>query len=134
MSGQISASSSLGELRPNLNAQPEPASGSFSDTVELVNTLGKSSGMLLPALVEASPPGRSAKAVSVGILLYLASVGIIVVATIGIFFGIGFFLLPRSTAAIIAGDTAAEQGHATDSHLPYLLSKTSPTSSVPGPR
>ena len=128
MSGQISASSSIGELRPNLNAQPEPASGSFSDTVELVNTLGKSSGMLLPALVEASPPGRAAKAVSVGILLYLASVGIIAVATIGIFFGIGFFLLARSTAAIIAGDTAAEQGYATGSHLPYLLSKSSPTS------
>jgi hypothetical protein len=127
MSGQTSASSSIGELRPNLSAQPEPASGSFSDTVELVNTPGKSSGMLLPALVEASPPGRAAKAVSVGILLYLASVGIIAVATIGIFFGIGFFLLARSTA-IIAGDTAAEQGHAIDSHLPYLLSKALPTS------
>jgi hypothetical protein len=128
MSGQTSASSSIGEPRPNISAEPEPASGSFSDPVELVNTLGTSSGMLLPALVEASPPGRAAKAVSVGILLYLASVGIIAVATIGIFFGIGFFLLAQSTAAIITSDTAAEQGHATDSHLPYLLSKASPAS------
>ena len=128
MSGQTSASSSIGEPRPNISAQPEPASRSFSDPVELVNTLGTSSGLLLPALVEASSPGRAAKAVSVGILLYLASVGIIAVATIGIFFGIGFFLLTQSTAAIIASDTAAEQGHATDGHLPYLLSKALPTS------
>jgi hypothetical protein len=132
MSGQTSASSSIGEPRSNISAQPEPASGSFSDPVELVNTLGTSSGMLLPALVEASPPGRAAKAISVGIILYLASVGIIAVATIGIFFGIGFFLLAQSTAAIIASDTPTEQGHATGSHLPYLLSKVLPTSGDAG--
>src|SRR5215471_10425373 len=118
MSGQISASSSLGELRPNLNAQPEPASGSFSDTVALVNTLGKSSGMLLPALVAASPPGRAAKAVSVGILLYLASVGIIAIATIGVFFGIGFFLLARPTEAMIANDATAKQGSTVNRRRP----------------
>ena len=49
-----------------------------------------------PAVVpKVSTPSRrtSAAARSVGILLYLASVGLIAAAIIGIFFGTGFWLL-----------------------------------------
>jgi hypothetical protein len=83
---------------------------------------------LLPALVEAPAPRRATRAFPVGILLYLASVGIIAIATIGVFFGIGFSLLARPTEAMIANDAGAEQGSTVKRRLPQILVKTSPTS------
>src|SRR5215831_5264990 len=121
MSGQTAASPSIDEPRPKASVPPERASRSFADLTELPTTLDTSSGILpeigadrlLPALVEGSVQGRAARAAPFGILLYLTSVVIIAAATIGIFFGIGFFLLAQSTAAIIASDAPAEQGPAT---------------------
>jgi hypothetical protein len=137
MFGQVPASPSIPEPRSNIAAQFEPASRGFADPAELAATLDTSSGIfsdvetepLLPALVEASTPVRTARAVPVGTLLYLTSVGIIAVATIGVFFGIGFFLLAQSTAAIIASDASRQQAPATDSGPRFPLGKASQTSS-----
>jgi len=126
----------IDESRPNGSAQPELAFRSSADPVELSNTLGASSGILsdigrkqlLPALAEAPAPCRAARAVPVGILLYLASVGIIAAATIGVFFGIGFFLLAQPTAAMFANDAAAEQGSAASRRLPQVMVEVSPRS------
>src|SRR4029077_9335077 len=131
MFDQVPASPSIPEPRSNIAAQSEPASRGFADPAELAATLDTSSGIfsdvepLLPALVEASTPVRTARAVPVGTLLYLTSVGIIAVATIGVFFGIGFFLLAQSTAAIIASDASRQQAPATDSRPRFPLGKAS---------
>ena len=135
MFDQVPASPSIPEPRSNIAAQSEPASRGFADPAELAATLDTSSGIfsdvepLLPALVEASTPVRTARAVPVGTLLYLTSVGIIAVAAIGVFFGIGFFLLAQSTAAIIASDASRQQAPATDSRPRFPLGKASQTSS-----
>jgi hypothetical protein len=134
MSGQTTASPWIDEPRPKGSAQPELVSRNFADPAELSNMLGASSGMLsdigrkqlLPALVEA--PRHAARAVPVGILLYLASVGIIATVTIGVFFGIGFFLLAQPTEAMIANDATAEQGSAVKRNLPQIMDTTSPMS------
>jgi hypothetical protein len=136
MSDQTSASPSIDEPRPKRSAQPELALRSSADPAEFPDTLGASSGMLsdigrkrpLPALVEAPAPHRAAKAVPVGILPYLASVGIIATATVGVFFGIGFFLLAQPTEAMIANDSAAELGSAAKRSLPQIMIKESPMS------
>jgi hypothetical protein len=136
MPGQTSASPSIDEPRPRGSAQPELALQSSADSAQHPNTLGAASGMLsdigrsrlLPAPVEAPAPRRGARALPVGILLYLASVGIIAIATIGVFFGIGFFLLARPTEAMIANDATAEQGSAAKRSLPQIMVKTSPMS------
>jgi hypothetical protein len=64
---------------------------------------------LLPGLVPAgslptSAPSRRnmAAGVPVGDLLYIVSVGLVTMATIGVFFGIGFFLLAQPTEEPIA--------------------------------
>ncbi len=80
---------------------------------------------LLPALGEAPALRRAAPAVSVGILLYLASVGVIATATIGVFFGIGFFLLAQPTKAMITNEATAEQGSAVEWGRPQGRVKTS---------
>jgi hypothetical protein len=129
MSGEPSATPPIDEPRPNDSAQADRALRSSADPVELPNTLGAPSGILvdigrkrlLPALGEAPAPRRAAPAVPVGILLYLASVGIIATATIGVFFGIGFFLLAQPTKAMIANDAAAEQGSAASRRLPQVM-------------
>src|SRR5262249_1763947 len=134
MSGQTSASSSIDEPRPKGSAHSEPALQSSADPAQHPITLRASSAMLsdiggsrlLPALAEAPAPRRAARALPVGILLYLASVGIIAIATTGVFFGIGFYLLARPTEAMIANDAIAEPGSAVKRRLPQIMVKTSP--------
>jgi hypothetical protein len=46
----------------------------------------------------------------IGILLYLASIGIVATATVGVLFGIGFSLLVQPTDALGAGPAARSQG------------------------
>ncbi len=133
MSGETSASPTIDEPWPNGSAQAERALRSSADPAELPNTLGASTGMLvdigrkrlLPALGEAPAPRRAATAVPVGILLYLASVGIIAAATIGVFFGIGFFLLAQPTKAMITNEATAEQGSTVERSRPEGAVKTS---------
>jgi hypothetical protein len=75
-------------------------SGMFSDT---------GNERLVPGLVPAgslptpAPSRRNmAAGLSIGILLYIVSVGLVAIATIGVFFGIGFFLLAQPTEELIA--------------------------------
>jgi len=136
MSGQTSASPSIDEPRPKGSAQPELALQSSADPAQHTNTLAASSGMLsdirrsrlLPALVEAPAPRRATRAFPVGILLYLASVGIIAIATIGVFFGLGFFLLARPTEAMIANDAGAKQDSTVNRRRQQIMVTTSPMS------
>jgi hypothetical protein len=133
MSGQTSASPSIDEPQPKGSTQPERALQNSADSARRPNTLGASSSMLsdigrsrlLPTLVEAPAPRRATRVFPAGILLYLASVGIIAIATIGVFFGIGFSLLARPTEAMIANDAVAEQGSAVKRRLPQILVRTS---------
>jgi hypothetical protein len=135
MLGQTSASPLIDELAPKGGVQPEVASLSASDPPDLPNTLDASSGMLsdigskrLPALVaRTSTPRRAARALPVGILLYLLSVGIVAAATVGVFFGIGFFLLAQPIESTITN--ANIEGHAsgTEHRLPPIMSNASST-------
>jgi hypothetical protein len=74
--------------------------GMFSDTgnERLVPDLVPGASLPTPA------PGRSnmAAGLPVGILLYIVCVGLVAIATIGVFFGVGFFLLAQPTEELIA--------------------------------
>jgi hypothetical protein len=58
---------------------------------------------LVPALMSGSPPQRprSVARLPVGIIFYLASITLVATATIGVFFGMGFFLLMGSAEGMI---------------------------------
>ncbi len=64
----------------------------------------------------ASPPTRHIAAAGrpVGNLLYLVFVGLVASATIGVFFGIGFFLLVQPTREVIASLGTHDRGIDTD--------------------
>jgi hypothetical protein len=126
----------MDELAPKGGVQPEVASLISSDPADLPNTLGGSSGLLsdidgnrlLPALVPRTLISRrAARALPVGILVYLLSVGIVATATISVFFGIGFFLLAQSTEAMNANVGTGEHGSDTKLRLPLTLSNASST-------
>jgi hypothetical protein len=70
---------------------------------------------LLPTVVSAAPkPLRREHRVKpifpIGILLYLASIGIVATATVGVLFGIGFSLLVQPADAVGAGAAARSHG------------------------
>jgi hypothetical protein len=135
MLGQTSASPLIDELRPKGGVQPEVASFSTSDPPDLTNTLDASLGMLsdigskrLPALVaRTSTPRRAARALPVGTLLYLLSVGIVAAVTIGVFFGIGFFLLAQPMESTITNANTGDHASGTERRLPPILSNASST-------
>src|SRR6516165_12159872 len=136
MLGQTSASPLIDELAPKGGVQPEVASLSSSDPADLANTLDASSGMLsdiggkrlLPALVaRTSTPRRAAKALPVGILFYLLSVGIVAAATADVFFGIGFFLLAQPMESMITNANIGDHASGTERRLPPTLSNASST-------
>src|ERR1700730_1964856 len=124
MPGEIFATPSLDELVRQLrqgSVEPESrAAEGASRTTDPAGgskTLAEMSGMfsdtgnerLVPGLVPAgslptpAPSRRNmAAGLSVGILLYLVSVGLVAIAVIGVFFGIGFFLLAQPTEELIA--------------------------------
>ena len=127
---QTSASPLIDGSVPKEGAQPEVAPLSSSDPADLPNTLDAASGTLsdigskrqLPALVaRISTPRRAARAVPVGILLYLLSVAIVATATVGIFFGIGFFLLAQSTEAMNANPSIGDHASGAKHRLPPTL-------------
>ena len=141
MLGQTSASPLIDELRPKGDRSSELASQSSFDPADLPNALGASSSMLsgirskrlLPALGGgASTPRRAARAPSVGILLYLLSVGIIAAATVSVFFGIGFFLLVPPMVPMSASAGGVDHGDDIKPRLPAALSNAfSANSTVP---
>jgi hypothetical protein len=136
MSEQTSTSPSIDEPHPKGSAQPGLVLQSSVDSEELPNTLGASSGVLsdmggkrlLPALVGAPAPHRAATTVPIGILIYLLAIGIVAAATVGVFFGAGFFLLAQPTVAMTANNATTEQGSAVRHRLPQMITKTSPVS------
>jgi hypothetical protein len=134
MLDQTSASPLTDELAPKGGAQPDLASRSSSDPADLPNTLDAPSGMLadigskplLPALVSRTlTPHRAARVLPVGILLYLFSVGIVAAATVGILFGIGFFLLAQPKEAMNASAGTGEHDSDTKLRLPTLSNASS---------
>jgi hypothetical protein len=79
----------------------------------------------------------SASALSVGNLLYLASVGLIATAIIGVFFGAGFLLLGPHAGGALSGSTERNPGSEVQSPV-YGLSPLSesghqPANGGPGP-
>jgi hypothetical protein len=79
----------------------------------------------------------AASALSVGNLLYLASVGLVATAIIGVFFGAGFLLLGPHASGTLSGSTARNPGSEVQS-LVYGLSPLSesvhqPANGRPGP-
>jgi len=124
----------IDELAPKGSGQPELASRSFDEPSDLSNTVRTSSGVLsdtegrhlLPALTVRTPtPRRAPSGLSVGILLYLLSVGIVATATVGVFFGIGFFFLAQTTEAMNANATTREHGVGAEGRLLHSLSNAS---------
>src|SRR5262249_7017101 len=85
---------------------------------------------LVPALSPArtSTPRRMASALPIGTFLYLLSLGIVATATVGIFFGIGFFFLAQTTQAMNANAGARGQGPDTEGRPPQV-SRDDPSTS-----
>jgi hypothetical protein len=136
MFGQGAASPLIDELPAQSGVQPELSSQSSPDPADLANTLGASSGMLsdigskrlLPTLVaRTSTPRRAARVLPVGILLYLLSVGIVAAAIVGVFFGIGFFLLAQPMESMITNANIGDHTSGTESRPPPTLSNASST-------
>jgi hypothetical protein len=67
------------------------------------NPCGFRNRHVLPALVSSSAPQRSSPVarLPVGIIFYLVSITLVATATIGVFFGMGFFLLMGSAEGMI---------------------------------
>src|SRR6516225_9964409 len=136
MAGQTPMNSLIDELAPKGSGQPELASRSFDEPSDLSNTVRTSSGVLsdtegrhlLPALTVRTPtPRRAPSGLSVGILLYLLSVGIVATATVGVFFGIGFFFLAQTTEATNANVTTRDHGVDAEHRLLHTLPNASST-------
>src|SRR6202007_993095 len=75
---------------------------------------------LLSALVSSSAPQRPRPVAGppVGIMFFLASITLVATATIGVFFGVGFFLLMGSAERIIP---SAAGTHASDLSAPFFV-------------
>ena len=110
MPGYIFASSSLNELvREFRQASAAPGlvpgiARRIPDTAAFSDGLAERSGMLSDAGNERPMPGRVPQvALPVGMVLNLVFVGLVAAATIGVFFGIGFYLLKHPTKEMVAG-------------------------------
>src|SRR5712671_5661968 len=108
--------------RPN-NATPESVPWR-SDPSSVSDTPTHRS--LVPSDDEGVRPRRqlAASALSVGSLLYLASVGLVATAIIGVFFGAGFLLLGPPAGGTLSGSTARNPGSEVQSPV-YGLSPLS---------
>ncbi len=124
MFGEMSLVPATDELRAHRGAAPEPVArgrarpvGSVSDRFEEPppSHSGAAKERLLPTVVAAAPePVRREHRIKpvfpIGILFYLASIGIVATATVGVLFGIGFSLLVQPTEALGAGAAARSHG------------------------
>jgi hypothetical protein len=124
MFGEMLAVPATDELRAHRRAAPEPVAkgratpvGSISDLFEEppLSHSDAEKERLLPTVLSAAPePVRREHRVKpvfpIGILFYLASIGIVAAATVGVLFGIGFSLLVQPTDALGAGAAAHSHG------------------------
>lgn len=128
MFGQIAASPSIDELSAEGNERVEPAPADAADFAHTPQPAAEVPGILydignqklLPALVPSSAPrrrGASAR-LPLGSLLYLVSIAFVATATIGVFFGVGFFLLGEPTEPMIP---AVARNHNADLNPPLLI-------------
>ena len=106
MFGQMSLVPATDELRAHRGAASQAPPPSHSDATK---------ERLLPTVVSDAPkPVRREHRVEpvfpIGILFYLASIGIVATATVGVLFGIGFFLLVQPADALGAGAAAHSHG------------------------
>jgi hypothetical protein len=121
--------------RPN-NATPESVQGR-SDPSSVSDTPARRS--LVPSDDGAVGSRRqlAASALSVGNLLYLASVGLVATAIIGVFFGVGFLLLGPHANSTLSGSTARNPGSEVQSLVygrsPLSESGHQPANGRPGP-
>src|SRR5262249_38657844 len=100
MFGEISSGPAIVELGADRGADSEPARRG-----------GRGTLLAAPSPRRGVPPeavrrGRR-PVVPIGILLYLASIGVVATATIGVLFGIGFALLVQPTDSLNAGADAS---------------------------
>jgi hypothetical protein len=74
---------------------------------------GSRNRRLLPALVSSSVPQRRSPVarLPVGIIFYLVSITLVATATIGVFFGMGFFLLMGSAEGMIPSAGGTQSSH-----------------------
>ena len=142
MLGQIPARPWIGQPPPQGGSQPGFAWRRSCDPTDLTDRLADPGGMPsdigeergLPVLMPAASPSalrpRRPPALPIGILLYLVSVAVIAAATVGVFFGIGFFLLVQPTEAMIPNAGARHHGSANllllSSLIPSFLSGSPP--------
>src|SRR6266436_2533385 len=124
MFGEMSLVPATDELRAPRSAAPEPVArgrvtpvGSVSDLFEEPPPSYSDAAQerLLQTVVSAaSEPIRREHLMKpvfpIGILFYLASIGIVATATVGVLFGIGFSLLVQPTDALGAGAAARSHG------------------------
>jgi hypothetical protein len=136
MFGQISATPPIDELRARRGARPEPTPRGIPDRVGSVSDLlAEPPGMdsdaateqplSVPASVASSPVPRGRRAgpaLPIGILLYLASVGIVATATVGVLFGIGFSLL-QPPDVVNAGAGTRSHGSEVELLLSSIVSR-----------
>ena len=69
---------------------------------------GPQSGKTQGTLSDPSNERTGAPEPNVGALLYLVSLGVVAIATVVVFFGLGFFLLIHPNEKLIAGDRGVE--------------------------
>lgn len=128
--------SSIDALVSKAGVLSKLAPRSSSDPADVADTRGVSAGMLadtegkrLLAVVppRTSAPRRVTSNLPVGILLYLLSLGIVATATVGVFFGIGFFFLAQPTEAMNANAGTGNHGSDTKRRLSYAFGSGSST-------
>ena len=128
------ASTAETERAPPKTLDPARSSGMPSEAASRPSGIGKA--RLLPVLLpEASRPaiGRrpAGRGLSLGILLYLVSIGVTATATIAVFFGIGFLLLVQPSGAMIPSAGERDRGSVIKPLLyglvPYFPGNATPT-------
>ena len=128
MFGQGVVRSAFDTLPRQNNARPESAprrsDPSVSDTPVHRSLVPSDDGAVR------SRRQLAASALSVGNLLYLASVGLVATAIIGVFFGAGFLLLGPHASGTLSGSTARNPGSEVQS-LVYGLSPLSESGHQP---
>src|SRR6202022_4172048 len=124
MFGEMSLVPATDELRAPRGAAPEPVARGRATPVRSLSDLFEepppshsdaAKERLVPPAPSAAPgPARPEHRVKpvfpIGIIFYLASIGIVAIATVGVLFGIGFSLLVQPADALGAGAAVHSHG------------------------